>query len=73
MDGYTCAKKILEEIPEKHRPIMVALTANAGETTKEKCLEHGMVGMITKPISLNLLRDLLGKILDSNAKKDDVE
>lgn len=63
MDGYTTATKILEEVPEKDRPIIVALTANADESTQEKCMEHGMVGMITKPISLNPLRDILGKML----------
>eukprot|EP00271_Cylindrocystis_brebissonii_P015975 TRINITY_DN39079_c0_g1_i1.p1 TRINITY_DN39079_c0_g1~~TRINITY_DN39079_c0_g1_i1.p1 ORF type:complete len:844 (+),score=200.41 TRINITY_DN39079_c0_g1_i1:389-2920(+) len=69
MDGYATAKKILEEVPEEKRPIIVALTANAGEATREKCLEHGMLDMITKPISLNPLRDVLGKLLDTNARR----
>ncbi len=64
MDGYTVAKKIHETIAEGQRPLIVALTANADEHTKDLCLKHGMEGMITKPISLNALRDILGKMID---------
>eukprot|EP00475_Leptophrys_vorax_P037497 TRINITY_DN64760_c0_g1_i1.p1 TRINITY_DN64760_c0_g1~~TRINITY_DN64760_c0_g1_i1.p1 ORF type:complete len:367 (-),score=60.12 TRINITY_DN64760_c0_g1_i1:259-1320(-) len=68
MDGYTVANKIRTELPPELRPMIVALTANADETTKDMCLRHGMAGMITKPISLNALRDVLGKMLDQNAR-----
>eukprot|EP00897_Mesotaenium_endlicherianum_P000075 jgi/Mesen1/10068/ME000730S09355 len=64
MDGYTVANKVHAEIEESRRPVIVALTANADEHTKDLCLKHGMEGMITKPISLNTLRDVLGKMLD---------
>lgn len=68
MDGYTVANKIQTELRPDRRPMIVALTANSDEATKEQCLSHGMAGMITKPISLNTLRDVLGKMLDQNAK-----
>ena len=65
MDGYTVAQHIQTDLPPELRPMIVALTANADDGTRDQCLRHGMAGMITKPISLNALRDVLGKMLDS--------
>eukprot|EP00850_Spirogloea_muscicola_P009183 SM000051S17543 [mRNA] locus=s51:216057:218579:+ [translate_table: standard] len=66
MDGYMVCKRLHELMPGNERPKIVALTANADEVTREQCLAHGMNEVITKPISLNALRELLGRMLDAD-------
>ncbi len=49
MDGYT-ATKLIREIKEYGTLPIVAMTADAMMGVKEKCLEVGMQGYVTKPI-----------------------
>ena len=49
MDGYTAAQRIGERWKEK-RPSLIALTANAMQGDREKCLEAGMDDYLSKPI-----------------------
>ena len=67
MDGYTATRHIREReaagggaAAGKRTPI-VALTANAMTGQLERCLEAGMDGLLTKPIALERLREVLGK------------
>ena len=54
MDGYECASKIKENPKTKHIPI-VAVTAKAMSSDKQKCLESGCDDYITKPIDFDTL------------------
>ncbi len=58
MDGLVAAKKIRENARFKDLPI-IALSANAMSADREKSLKHGMNEHITKPISPNVLFDVL--------------
>ena len=51
LDGYgaTAAIRKVESTTGKHIPI-IAMTANAMEGDREKCLEAGMDGYVAKPI-----------------------
>jgi len=49
MDGFTATEEIRKTIPYTKLPI-VAMTADAMVGIKEKCLEVGMQGFVTKPI-----------------------
>ena len=61
MDGYTATRRIRErECTGGHTPI-VALTANAMTGQLERCLEAGMDGLLTKPILVERLRDVLDR------------
>jgi CheY-like chemotaxis protein len=56
MDGLsaTVAIRAREQGTDSHLPI-VALTANAMQGDREKCLEAGMDGYVSKPIQLPIL------------------
>lgn len=52
MDGYTAARIIRERCPSA---LVVALTAHALETDRERCLEAGCTEFLTKPIDRSTL------------------
>lgn len=62
MDGYTAAHEI-RRLEEKTRTPIVALTANAYEENREKCLAAGMDDFLTKPIEKNQVIRVLGQWL----------
>jgi CheY-like chemotaxis protein len=61
MDGYTATRelRLLESRQNLSRQTVIALTANALEGEREKCLEAGMDDYITKPIVSSQLMTLL--------------
>ncbi len=63
MDGYEATAEIRKcEGEAKHTPI-IALTANAIKGDRERCLESGMDGYITKPVTASALKKVLHKFL----------
>ena len=56
MDGLTASKHIRVQQQYNDIPI-IAMTAHAREEDKQQCLAAGMNLHISKPISLNVLRD----------------
>lgn len=50
MDGPTTARTWQAESHGRGDPPVIALTANATEQDRRRCLEAGMVGFITKPV-----------------------
>lgn len=64
IDGFEATKIICEKIPKKNRPKIIALTANALEGDRERCLEVGMDDYISKPIR----KDDLYNIIDKTGK-----
>ena len=69
MDGFeaTAAIREKEKVTGYHLPI-VALTAHAMKGDREKCLEGGMDGYLTKPIRAQELDDLLEIYVDQRRK-----
>ena len=62
MDGFEATKKIREIEKEKgvEKPILIfALTANASEEDRKKCIEYGMNDFVSKPIRRESIDDLL--------------
>ncbi|MEM8665883.1 MAG: response regulator [Planctomycetota bacterium] len=62
MDGLEATKEIRlkEVVSEKHVPI-IAMTASAMKGDRERCLEAGMDGYISKPITKQDLSELIGR------------
>jgi signal transduction histidine kinase/CheY-like chemotaxis protein/HPt (histidine-containing phosphotransfer) domain-containing protein len=62
MDGLEATKLIRAmQTPGAHVPI-IAMTANAMESDRERCLEAGMNDYISKPIKATDLQQLLGTV-----------
>ena len=64
MDGFECTKRIRtnESKTGKHIPI-IAMTANAMEGDRERCIAAGMDDYISKPFEPEQLQALIGKYL----------
>ena len=55
LDGLDTTRRIMQEFPRESRPAIIAMTADAMEGDKEKCLEAGMDDYISKPVNLAAL------------------
>ena len=66
MDGFQATQKIreLEQNSNKHIPI-IALTAYAMKSDREKCLSVGMDGYLSKPINFKDMKDTIYTIVTS--------
>ncbi len=78
MDGYTATRIIRDSESSvlNHSVPVIAMTANAMQGDREKCLEAGMDSYISKPVSFEMFAEVLDKYLpdsDRPDKIDDVE
>jgi CheY-like chemotaxis protein len=55
MDGFEATKRIVERLPPAARPRIIAMTASAMDSDRERCLDAGMDGYIAKPIDVEEL------------------
>lgn len=68
MDGYEAMQAIRGELHMRELPI-IALTAKAMKSEKEKCLEAGASDYITKPLNMDQLFSLMRVWLTKQVKK----
>ena len=61
MDGLTATVEILKLDKLNKKPIIVAMTADAIESEKEKCLAAGMSDYLTKPILDGMIETCIQK------------
>ena len=69
MDGLEATRAILD-LNLKNRPKILALTAYALEGDRERCLQAGMDGYISKPVQIEELRIALHCLKDFSSVAD---
>ena len=66
MDGLEATRKIREreaEKPGSRRIPIIALTAEAAEEDRKRCGEAGMDDYVSKPITLERLKEVIERVL----------
>jgi CheY-like chemotaxis protein len=64
MNGYEACRQIRRLVnPKKASIPILAMTADAFEEDRQRAIEAGMNGHLTKPIQIRALYDMLEKIL----------
>ncbi|WP_332032510.1 response regulator [Kaistella sp.] len=63
MDGYEAIGKMKNDTALKNIPV-IAITAQAMTGDREKCMEAGADGYISKPVNVEELLVLLNKLID---------
>ncbi|MCP3687769.1 MAG: response regulator, partial [Gammaproteobacteria bacterium] len=73
MDGYEATGTIrnLNSDVRNHNIPIVAMTANAMQGDRKKCLDAGMDDYVTKPININELADTIARNLSNVEKQRD--
>jgi CheY-like chemotaxis protein len=71
MDGFEATKAIRDPSGDCLNPQIpiIALTANAQEETREKCLSIGMDDFLTKPVSPDVLMCKIRQWVEKSGKK----
>ncbi len=65
LDGLEATRRIIQQTDAVRRPWIVAMTANALAGDRERCLEAGMNGYISKPIRVE---ELVAAVLEAPGK-----
>ncbi len=66
MDGLKAAR-FINDMKLKRRPVILAMTAYALEGDKQKCLDAGMDGYLSKPVQLEELRAALDGLQENTS------
>ena len=69
MDGYECTRFIRESLGQTELPI-IAMTAHAISSEREKCLKAGMNDFITKPVNPQTLFATLARWIKTDRSMD---
>jgi CheY-like chemotaxis protein len=55
MDGLEATREIVQRVPQSQRPWIVAMTANAMDSDRQRCMDAGMNAYIAKPFQIQEL------------------
>jgi hypothetical protein len=75
MDGLATTQAIAARWPQGTRPVVIAMTADAMQGDRERCIAAGMQDYVSKPITLESLGAVLarwGRAMPSNHHSDTV-
>ncbi len=63
MDGYEATEQIRRSEPPDRHVVIVAMTANALQTDRDRCLQSGMDDYVSKPINKSAVMAVLKRFL----------
>jgi CheY-like chemotaxis protein len=63
MDGIEAARRLRATLSPGELPIIVALTADAMGPTRQRCLEAGMAGFVSKPFRVEDVKMVLAMLV----------
>jgi signal transduction histidine kinase/CheY-like chemotaxis protein/HPt (histidine-containing phosphotransfer) domain-containing protein len=63
LDGMDVARRVVARWPPEGRPYLIALTANAMQGDRERCLAAGMDDYLAKPVLVEALIGALGRAI----------
>ncbi|MCK8118583.1 response regulator [Pseudoalteromonas sp. 2CM37A] len=67
MDGYECTQTIrANEVNTKAHVPIVAITANAYEDDKQRCLSVGMDDFVSKPVNTQGLYEVIARVINAH-------
>ena len=66
MDGFEATRQIRTLEAGEQRVVIIAITGNDTEQEKQKCLNAGMDGFLSKPLRPQKLQELLENFLNSD-------
>lgn len=73
LDGLDATIRIRKEFAEDKQPVIIAMTANAMQGDRERCLEAGMDDYLNKPVRVEEVKSLIikwgEKIMNSKSQK----
>jgi two-component system, sensor histidine kinase and response regulator len=68
MDGLSATRSIREQEKQTHSHVpIIAMTARALKGDRERCLEGGMDGYVSKPINVKELRDAMAAVVQGES------
>ena len=67
MDGFQATRLIREQESPGHRVPILAMTANAMQGDRERCLASGMDDYLAKPVTLDGLKNALHRWLPAGS------
>lgn len=62
MDGVEATRLIREQSESARKPWIIALTANASSTHKEKCIQAGMNDYLSKPVGIDQIKQKIQQL-----------
>jgi PAS domain S-box-containing protein len=70
MDGLEATRRICRQWPRADRPAIIAMTADAMQGDREKCIDAGMDDYVTKPVQIGALVGALTRAAQTDAGSD---
>lgn len=73
MDGLEATRRIVNSTKSEDRPFIIAVTADAMQGDRDKCIEAGMDDYISKPIRITDIHDVLDRWGQNVGKEEAAE